>query len=184
MEKGTMLKVLVEAMIRLPRLLDKEDNWKSLLIDYEPPVVERLYTDLEGGNRLSLHIIHPCREGEAFVHPHPWPSAMYIVSGMYKMDSGYGKNLEYPNIVNSVFLNAGSFYEMVNQDGWHSVRPLGTPSLSVMINGPSWNRPMPKVPQKELFPLRETRMMEVLDSFAEHRFQIIGAASLLKKFLE
>ena len=35
----------------------------------------------------------------------------------------------------------GSFeYEMDHLDGWHYVRTIGEPSVSVMVSGPPWER--------------------------------------------
>jgi len=160
-----MLKVLADVTYELPTLLRETGRWKSLLIDYEPPTVERVYTDLVNGNRLSLHRIHPCEEDGAFFHPHPWPSAVQVFSGRYEMKIGYGSGLEPPPVAMTMILNKGSLYEMVDPDAWHSVRPIGFKSWSMMVNGPAWNRPMPKTPQRILKPLSQERMSEILSSF-------------------
>ena len=62
----------------LPALLRDEGAWKSLLVDYHPPTVERLWRPW-GAGRVYLHRIHPCARAEALFHPHPWPSAMRVL---------------------------------------------------------------------------------------------------------
>jgi hypothetical protein len=85
-----MLEILASVESELPRLLLDESAWSGLLIDYHPPTVERLWMGWQG-HRVSLHRIHPCGPGQALFHPHPWPSAMRILSGEYEMAVGYGR---------------------------------------------------------------------------------------------
>ena len=85
-----MLATLHEAEDALPDLLrEGVDAWRSLDIDYEPPHVERLWRPwgpvvstgamtIPSRFRLSLHRIHPCET--ALFHPHPWPSAVRIIT--------------------------------------------------------------------------------------------------------
>ena len=160
-----MLKSLNEAILQLPSLLRKPEIWKSLLIDYDHPVVERVYTGLPNGNRLSLHVIHPCDENQVFFHPHPWPSAVYIASGNYKMKVGYGSGLKTPTISHTLVLAQGSSYEMTDPNSWHSVQPEDSESCSVMLSGPEWNREMPKMPESRLRPLTEDRKIEIMQVF-------------------
>ena len=135
-----MLALLAEVERALPHLLDDDARWQTLDIDYEPPRVERAWTAF-GPGRVSLHRIHPCER--ALFHPHPWPSAVWIVSGEYEMAVGYGKgDVEPPEAARCV-LAAGSRYEMIHEDGWHSVRPIHAPSLSVMVTGQPWTRSSP-----------------------------------------
>ena len=98
-----MFKRLREVEQELPDLLEKE-IWNGLYIDYHPPIVERVWTQV-GENRIYLHRIHPCSEGEALFHPHPWPSAMRILSGEYEMGIGYGEGTEPPEIAAIVKLD-------------------------------------------------------------------------------
>lgn len=56
-----MLEVLKNAVKELPDLLRQNSIWRSLYIDYHPPLVERLYCDytLNGDDyRVNLHRIH------------------------------------------------------------------------------------------------------------------------------
>lgn len=161
------LTVLKELEPEVPKLLVKPDLWQSLLVDYEPPIVERLWTQLPGNVRLFLHRIHPCEH--AFYHPHPWPSAIKVVSGVYEMlvgchdtfftrDQGVAARLELP---------AGTYYEMNNSWGYHSVRPLGGSSLSLMVTLEPWLRPRtPDArPQKKLEPLTDALRRALVADF-------------------
>ena len=82
-----MLHLLHAIEADLPLLLTNTDGWASLDIDYHPPRVERVFRDLDGA-RVSLHVIHPCEPEQALFHPHPWPSAMRVLSGTYEMGVG------------------------------------------------------------------------------------------------
>src|SRR2546425_6708638 len=129
-----MLDILAAVERDLPRLLLDEAAWKGLFIDYHPPTVERLWTPWRD-YRVSLHRIYPCAPGQALFHPHPWPSAMRILSGKYEMAVGYGKGGTVPPIA-ALMLATGDFrYEMTDPDAWHYVRPIGEPTLSLMVTG-------------------------------------------------
>jgi hypothetical protein len=97
-----------------------------------------------GTCRVYLHRIHPCDEGSALFHPHPWPSAIRILSGRYETGVGYGAGDTPPPVAWKGVLEAGSYYEMVEPDGWHWVRPVGGPSLSLMVTGAPWTRTAPR----------------------------------------
>jgi hypothetical protein len=138
-----MLEVLEAAERDLPRLLAEEGSWTGLLIDYHPPTVERLWRPW-GEYRISLHRIHPCAPGAALFHPHPWTSAMRILSGRYEMAVGYGPG-DSPPPVAALMVAAGDFlYEMTHPDAWHYVRPLGGPAMTLMVTGKPWSRPAPR----------------------------------------
>lgn len=139
------LQALYEVEKVIPALLQESiDSWLSLDIDYEPPHVERLwrpYTLKDGsGVRICLHRIHPCEK--ALLHPHPWPSAVRILSGEYEMGVAginqvplSGETLPAGKPLAIIRLKAGSSYEMTNKFGWHYVKPLGEVSLSIMVMG-------------------------------------------------
>src|SRR4051812_42565464 len=116
-----MLALLADAERALPSLLADDGRWQTMDIDYEPPRVERAFTQV-GDNRVAVHRIHPCER--ALFHPHPWPSAVWIVSGSYEMAVGFGAGPTPRPEAATCILAAGSRYEMIHQDGWHSVRPL------------------------------------------------------------
>jgi len=127
-------------------LRDPSTNWKTLDVLYEEPHVERVWTQL-GKERIYLHRIHPCKR--AFFHPHPWPSAVVLLTGQYRMDIGFGSALgPPPPIAASLDLKAGSGYEMLLQNSWHNVKPYGGPSLSVMLSGQPWVMPVMQHAQK------------------------------------
>jgi hypothetical protein len=134
----------LEAVERaLPALLADEAAWQSLDIDYHPPRVERLWRAW-GDHRVCLHRIHPCAPEEALFHPHPWPSAMRILQGVYEMDVGWGPGTHPPAVAARLRLGPGSTYEMTDPDGWHRVRPIGGVSQSVMVTGAPWSRVAPR----------------------------------------
>lgn len=161
---GTLLpKLFGIARSVLPGLIsDPATPWQTLDVLYEDPHVERVWIQL-GEDRLYLHRIHPCEK--ALFHPHPWPSAILILSGQYRMDVGYGwRSGGEPPVAASMYLQEGSGYEMVNPDGWHNVLPYGGPSLSLMLTAPPW--PAPPLPSKEALqknrPLTEEAKQAVL----------------------
>lgn len=139
-----MLDVLSRVEEDLPQLLRNKAPWTSVFINYHPPIVERLWLPYEAGQyRIYLHRIHPCEQGEALFHPHPWPSAIYMLEGSYEMGIGYGAGDTPPPEAAKLILKKGSRYEMLDPDGWHYVRPLDEPSLSLMVTGKPWDRKAP-----------------------------------------
>jgi hypothetical protein len=163
---SAILSKLAKLQAELAALLAKPEIWKSLLIDYRNPIVERLYCDWDDV-RVSLHRIQPCTEEEAFFHPHPWPSAILIVDGGYEMRVGYGAGIEAPANAMTLLLAPGSRYAMEDRDGWHAVRPLESPSYSIMINGKKWDRQMPDFPAEPLNPLSAETAENLLKTFSE-----------------
>lgn len=145
---GQMLQILynVEQAWLRDFLADAPEHWSTLDVDYEPPRVERLWRQVDDTVRVYLHRIHPCKK--ALFHPHPWPSAVHVLSGSYEMAIGYGAGEAEPAKGATAIFEAGSRYEMIDPDCWHSVRPLGGPSLSVMITDTPWKRWSPKAPGK------------------------------------
>lgn len=85
-----MLELLARLKLELPDLLIDDTAWQGFYIDYHLPIVERLWRQWNE-YRVYLHRIHPCKSEDALFHPHPWPSAMEIVSGAYEMIVGYGQ---------------------------------------------------------------------------------------------
>lgn len=157
-----MLEILKQAEIELCSLLAEPDRWQTLDINYEKPRVERVWTQW-GDYRINLHKIHPCEE--AFFHPHPWPSAIKILSGVYEMAIDYGAGLEEPPEAARMILTSGSEYEMLNPDGWHYVRPLIEPVMSLMVTGKPWNRSMPKSDKVVLSTLSNESKTELITYF-------------------
>jgi len=163
-----MLALLSEAEAALPALLEDASSWRSLRIDYHPPLVERLYRPWRDGLRLNLHRIHPCAPGAALFHPHPWPSAVKVLSGRYHMRIGYGSGTTEPPVAAEATLTAGASYTMTDPDAWHDVRPLGGPSLSVMVTGRPWPRAAPVAPARPLSRMSAEAVSELLGAFRGH----------------
>lgn len=150
--------------IKLYDLLCDASIWKSLYIDYHPPIVERLWCQL-GKYRLYLHFIHPCEREQALFHPHPWPSAIHVIEGQYEMGMGFGPGLEKPEVFSTILTGGGMYYEMPHRDGWHYVRPLSV-SSSIMLAGEPWGREMPAEDEVgQLSGLHNDRVVVMLDYF-------------------
>jgi len=122
----------------LPEWLSSNlEQWNSLNVDYAVPVVQRLWRQF-GSHRVYLHKILP-HEGYSHYHPHPWPCAVKLLGGSYEMKVGFGDpHGEPPAPAAVVVLSEGSYYKMMNPNGWHAIRPLGKPSYSLMITGLPW----------------------------------------------
>lgn len=144
--------------------------WESLDVDYHPPRVERVWMKYNE-MRVSLHVIHPCKENEALLHPHPWKSGMYIlpIGGIYEHAVGYQDVDEFGNktfkIVCTQQFRGDAYYEMLERKSVHYVRPIGLPVYSIMISGPKiWDGNGTKV-DKDLGPLSNERKAEILNIF-------------------
>lgn len=149
--------------------------WNTLDVDYHPPRVERVWMPFDD-KRISLHVIHPCESDEALIHPHPWESAMYVlpIGGMYEHGIGY-KGYDEMGCTSNKFVCTQQFrgdvyYEMLDPNGVHYVRPYGLPVFTVMISGPKiWECNGTQV-NKKLEPLSEERKLEILETF-KHYFE-------------
>src|SRR4029453_9316886 len=160
-----MLEALYAVDKELPAVLQDEGAWQSLYVDYHPPFVERLWLSWHE-YRVNLHRIHPCDPGEALFHPHPWPSAMRVLAGEYEMAVGYGRGDKTPRVA-ALLIAAGEFrYEMTEPDAWHYVRPIGRPTLSLMVTGKPWERWSPRS-EKPLQPLSAEQREQLFRLFRE-----------------
>ena len=114
-------------------------RWQTLVIDRRMPITHRAWI-MHGDTRICLHRFEPCRREEAFLHPHPWPSTMLVLDGVYDMHVGYAADpaSEQPDEVISLQLASGSTYDMSVPGAWHQVVPQ-TRCYSLMINGPAWD---------------------------------------------
>ena len=72
--------------------------------------------------------------------------------GLRQMKVVCGSGGEHPIVACRLRLPVGSRYEMSESNAWHSVRPLGGPSYSLMVAGPSNGCSAPKL-GRELGPL-------------------------------
>ena len=128
--------------------LNNPKLWSTLDIDYHPPRVERVWMPWSEG-RLSLHIIHPCDENDALLHPHPWDSAVYVLPHGGKYEHGIGYRREYETeifgesvlmeediIICKQIVTGQIWYEMLEERGIHYVRPIGLPVYTIMYSGP------------------------------------------------
>jgi hypothetical protein len=142
-----MLVELKRLKREIPKLIDNPETvWHTLEVLYEPPRVERVWTQL-GDNRLFLHRIHPCDQG--YYHSHPWPSAVLVLQGEQIMTVGSGPpKAGPPPVTTTLHLTAGSGYEMLDPQGWHAVMPQRGPSLSLMLTGRPWSTDVPAHPLK------------------------------------
>lgn len=144
--------------------LIKKKQWNSIFVDYNPPFVERVWTQL-ADRRVFLHKILPCDPEEALFHPHPWPSAVKILSGRYQMGIGYAGGSIAPPVAMTTILGPGSVYEMNDIDGWHYVAPLEEPVMSLMITGEPWGRTWVPKSDKHLEQLPREKINHILDFF-------------------
>lgn len=148
-------------------LLKNPSIWNTLDVNYYPPRVERLWTQLED-QRLMLHIIHPCEPLTSLYHPHAWPSVMHVLDGKYEMGLGIKhssgmlekiaiqKGKESPSFIVlpkkkqedqrtiirqicKLEMNGDNYYEMLDIKGWHYVRPINNVCLTVMLTGEPWS---------------------------------------------
>jgi hypothetical protein len=167
-EKGQSLG---EILAKIMPCLEKEfENvaWNSLNIDYHPPKVERLWAQFDS-MRLMIHRIHDTDPGEALFHPHPWPSAVYVVQGdEYRMGFGSGSSEVTPPVSGTVILSPGSSYEMLDKNAWHYVAPQKGGSISIMLSGIPWKEPHPFYTagdKKKLHPLTEKARANLIWGF-------------------
>lgn len=172
MKPVLMIPVLREIESLLPSLLNDDTPWQSLDVTYETPRVERVWRDVilnKGSVRVCLHRIHPCEK--AFIHPHPWPSAMRVVSGTYEMEIGARHPINWGDYdrVATITLTRGSLYEMTDVLTMHSVRPIGGVAHTLMVMGPKYkNSPFDhsKFGQgQKLQPLEEPVKHEIMEQF-------------------
>jgi hypothetical protein len=157
-----MLTLLEQALQELPALFASADGWHGMHIDYLPPHVDRVWRPWREC-RLSIHRIYPIAPGgTAFLHPHPWPSAMKILAGRYEMALGYGPGIVAPPVAAQLVMTAGTSYAMTDRDTWHDVRPLGGPVITVMLSGVPWQREMPEEPAVMQRPLAPAELSALL----------------------
>lgn len=116
---------------------------------------------------------------------------MRVLSGTYEMSVGYGNGEELPPVACRLIVRAGQIfknplfgmpleyvqpirdrenlfiYEMIDPDGWHSVRPINGPCYTVMVTGKPWERPSPKSegPLKSLPPRKFSEIMYAFKQF-------------------
>jgi hypothetical protein len=156
-----MLEILKDAEHALTHYLEPDHEWNSLLVNYHKPHVWRLWTQMTSEYRILLHKIHLCKEGEALLHPHPWPAAMkiFVPAGTEGYETGVGwdhpEAADAPAMPAKFMLQTQSTYEMTDYHAWHYVRPVGGPIYSLMVIG----APYDVVKQKRFGQLREHKQL-------------------------
>ncbi len=165
-----MLKILAEIEKELFELLNKkaaEGQVKTMYIDYHKPFVKRIWFQ-HGEYRVYLHKIEACDSPEeALYHPHPWESAVKIVSGDYIMGVGHSETDEAPVTDCRLILKEGTKYEMNEPHAWHYVSPQHEGCYSLMVTGKRIDRKMPLEPKKQFRILNGPEIMEILEKFAK-----------------
>lgn len=112
-------------------------EWDSLIINRRKPVTYRIFTQY-ADYRLCLHKFNKCDEHEAFLHPHPWPAAFFILSGSYNMLVGSSNDrFTGPSATAKISMVEGSSYEILDPLVWHAVIP-NTNTYTIMINDEPW----------------------------------------------
>lgn len=165
-----MIEKLKEAEAMLPELILNPDNWNSLDIDYHAPRVERLWMQYDETHRLYIHVIYPT-DSPCLFHKHRWPAAFKMIDGEYEMGISYSEDelttdeaYNLP-IMSKFILHKGSYYEMLETNTLHYVKPLLLPSTSLMITGPLYKEAefRKEVLNKKLEPLSDTRKKDILE---------------------
>ena len=156
---------------RFQTLLSNPDLWESKDVDYTTPRVERVWIPIND-KRLSLHVIHPC--DDAYMHPHVWETAMYVlpIGGLYEHTIGYeihsGGEYRGNAIVCKQIVEGAMYYEMMEKTAVHSVRPISQPVFTIMLSGkPIWKENSCTLPKK-LVSLTDERKTEILQTFKNY----------------
>jgi hypothetical protein len=170
-----MLNILMKARRALPYFLDLgTGHWKSMYITYEYPHVQRLWMPYEDKYRVYLHIIesiplHKRAAGEKpFFHLHPWPSAVMLLKGAYRM--GVRSQWAPKDQLKWMILSEGSSYEMTHPDDMHLVDPLDYDVMSLMVTEKPYNPPpkiLPTPPQPELPAVRAEMLLSGFKSLLQ-----------------
>lgn len=156
-----MFNVMREVELLIPPLLKERVKWKSLYIDYRPPHLMRIFTDViskELGDkpvRISLHYFLPVQEvelkahensdkefeasltsGENLYHPHGWASCMRIIEGLYDQSIGFADRPGVdvmPRKMCSLTHSAQDSYAMNHPWLWHQVNPRPNLPVSTLM---------------------------------------------------
>lgn len=165
-----VLEVLYAAMDDLPSLMEDPTRWTTLVINLRRPHTYRaaIAYPYEGHQyRICLHRFDACEDAEAFVHPHPWPGAFWVLEGSYRMRVGRSPDrFSEPTHFDSMVLTPGSRYTITHPLVWHSVAPEET-AWSMMVNGEPWD---PKWIAHSKAPSTKGKDLQTMtgDQLAEH----------------
>ncbi len=167
MNATSMISVLSKIEDELPGMLRDDIGWLSLDINYHPPLIQRLWRQ-HGEYRVYLHRTVPCPRHEALMHPHPWPSAVRVIDGVYEMGIGTGPGPLAPPISATIYQVGGLFvYEMLDPHAWHYVRAVSEIATSVMVTATPWPDPIEVPKHPPLGPLTPQAHVEMLNHFRE-----------------
>ncbi len=167
-----MISLLKEAHEVLLRHLPTKERidlrgWQSAYTVFNGIPAERLWRPM-GELHLVLQRSYPGQPGSASLHHHVGPVAVQILTGTCEMGVGYGSVIDPAALAARMILPAGSVYEMPNGPGWHWVRPLEQPSLSLMVTGRLWNEEVdPLLDLVQCPPLTAQQHMSIFSEIAE-----------------
>lgn len=188
-----MKSVLEEMEQKIPALLADRTQWKSYLIDYQPPYLMRIFCDvyceyLQSNVRVNLHYFFPTtkealeehclaankdNEVENLYHPHAWASCMRILDGTYDQWIGFATQrglTTIPPKVHYMTLQQGDSYAMNHPWLWHQVIPranAAVTTLMVTYIPPKWDQETPKS-TKHLRSLTEKELSFMFTHFAKY----------------
>jgi len=83
---------LAEAVIIAWDNIDDVDKWDSLIVNRREPHTYRAFMYV-GEDRICLHRFASCNGSDVFRHPHPWPSRIWVLDGIYRMWMGSSPSL-------------------------------------------------------------------------------------------
>lgn len=172
--------VMEEIEGKLPLLLEEQECWKSLFIDYQKPYLMRIYRDVKSSTlnatvRVSLHYFLPDPDpktdaGEFLYHPHAWASSMRILEGSYCQSHGFangrGLRLLPEKLCRTVHFQ-GDSYAMNHPWLWHEVNPFpnqAVMTLMVTYIPEVWDQEAPQS-TKKLRALTEEEMQFMFSEF-------------------
>jgi hypothetical protein len=90
-----------------------------------------------------------------------------VLAGEYEMAVGYGAGDVPPPVAALMIVSANFCYEMTVPDAWHSVRPIGGTTMSLMVTGKPWERWSPRS-EKPLHPLSAEQSGPIFQFFRGH----------------
>ena len=167
---GYMLGKLFLAEDSLPALIERDELWQTVYVDYHKPFVELVWFQW-GVFRISLHCIHPCTPEEALNHWHSWAAGFRVRRNSYESGFGVGSGPELPPIEQVRVFTAGECHEMINPREAHYVAPRGEPVDTTMVSGFPWDR-KGAMSTKQLGELSTNRkatiMQEAYDWYIKH----------------
>lgn len=174
-----MTAVMIAAEKLLPALLRDRSQWQSLMIDYQPPHLMRLYRQI-GCVRVNLHYFLPAEKlpetrltqgyDENLYHPHAWASSMRILDGSYEQWIGFANHRGIdaaPEKTLHLVHHKGDSYAMNHPWLWHQVIPHAGEAVSTLMvtyMPKDWDQDVPKS-TKQLRALTDAERDFMFDHF-------------------